>query len=162
MKLGELCRNKGIILLYHNHDFEFSKMPDGRYALNFLYDRIPSRILQTELDTCWISVSGEDPASYVEKYAGRAPLVHGKDYVEQKSEHMYGLIGLPKSSEKSLNGFAFRAVGDGVMNFPAILRAAQKAGTKWLVVEQDEHSVISALEDARRSIQFLRNLEKSK
>src|SRR5659263_449758 len=28
-KLGKICRVKNIVLLYHNHDFEFTKMKDG-------------------------------------------------------------------------------------------------------------------------------------
>jgi sugar phosphate isomerase/epimerase len=44
-----------------------------------MYETIPT--LQAELDTCWIRVAEEDPVQYIEKYSGRAPVVHLKDYL---------------------------------------------------------------------------------
>ena len=79
-EIGKACKAKGIQLLYHNHDFEFVKMADGRYALDYIYDTIPADLLQTEVDTCWVKVAGEDPAAYVKKYTGRSPVVHLKDF----------------------------------------------------------------------------------
>ena len=78
--LGEKAKALGMQLLYHNHDFEFLKV-DGKYALDILNDTVPAELLATELDTCWVNVRGEDPAGYVEKYSGRAPIVHLKDFV---------------------------------------------------------------------------------
>lgn len=82
-------------LLYHNHDFEFTKV-DGAYALDRMYADIPAALLQTELDTCWVNVAGESPVAYLNKYAGRAPVVHLKDFVMpgKKPAHMYELIGV--------------------------------------------------------------------
>ena len=77
--LGETAKKLGMTLLYHNHDFEFAKI-DGKYALDVLYDTVPADLLQTELDTCWVNVGGENPAAYVRKYTGRAPVVHLKDF----------------------------------------------------------------------------------
>ena len=48
--IGEACAAKGMTLLYHNHDFEFTKV-DGAYALDRMYADIPAALLQTELDT---------------------------------------------------------------------------------------------------------------
>ena len=91
--LGEVCNKLGMTLLYHNHDFEFTKL-DGKYALDILYEEVPASLLQTELDTCWVNVGGEDPAAYLTKYSGRAPVLHLKDFVGSKSENMYKLIGI--------------------------------------------------------------------
>ena len=53
-KIGEACKKVGITLLYHNHDFEFVKMPNGPYALDYIYTEIPADLLQTELDICGV------------------------------------------------------------------------------------------------------------
>lgn len=91
-KIGEACKKVGITLLYHNHDFEFVKMPNGQYALDYIYTEIPADLLQTELDICWVKVAGEEPVDYIKKYAGRAPVVHLKDfYKEGKPANMYEL-----------------------------------------------------------------------
>ena len=45
-----------------------------------MYRDIPASLLQTEQDTCWVKASGVDPAAYIRKYSGRAPVVHLKDF----------------------------------------------------------------------------------
>lgn len=157
-KIGELCNKKNIALLYHNHDFEFVRMDDGRYALDYLYETVSPQLLQTEIDTCWVKVSGVDPAAYVTKYAGRSPIVHLKDFVGEKSENMYELIGIDEGEKKAANKFEFRAVGYGVQDFPAILAASDSAGAEWVVVEQDAHYDNTALEDVRLSREYLAKL----
>ena len=79
-RIGSLCRKAGIQLLYHNHDFEFEPF-NGGYMLDFLYQAVPARLLQTEIDTCWVKYAGADPAAYLMQYKGRAPVVHIKDFV---------------------------------------------------------------------------------
>ncbi len=156
--LGEVANKLGMTLLYHNHDFEFEKI-DGKYALEVLYDTVPCSLLQTELDTCWVRVGGEEPAAYVKKFAGRAPVVHLKDYAGGKSEHMYELIGIESDAAPEENPFEFRPVGSGVQNIPAIIAAAESAGAEWLVVEQDQPSMsLSPIECARKSIEYLRGI----
>ena len=92
--LGAKAAEYGMTLLYHNHDFEFIKI-DGEYALDILYNEVPSEFLQTEIDTCWVNVGGENPAGYIEKYTGRAPVVHLKDFVgSNNGGPLYKLIGI--------------------------------------------------------------------
>ena len=157
-KLGAICKEKGITLLYHNHDFEFEKVEDGRYALDYMYETVSADLLQTELDTCWVKVSGEDPAAYVKKYTNRSPVVHLKDFIGEKSDNMYKLIGIDENEAQSESKFEFRAVGSGKQDFPAILEAALEAGSKWVVVEQDAHYENTAMEDIRLSREYLKSL----
>ena len=135
--LGQKLSEKGMVLGYHNHDFEFEKF-DGEYALDILYKEVGPDLLQTELDTCWVNVGGENPAEYVTKYAGRTPIVHLKDFVGTKSRNMYALIGIDEDEKKETEGpFEFRPIGKGKQNFPAIVAAADAGGAEWYVVEQD-------------------------
>lgn len=157
-KLGQVCKDKGITLLYHNHDFEFDKVEDGRYALDYLYDTVSADLLQTELDCCWVKVSGEDPAAYIRKYANRSPVVHLKDFVGEKSDNMYKLIGIDENEAQNATKFEFRAVGSGKQDFPAILEAAVESGSKWVVVEQDAHYENTPMEDIRLSREYLKSL----
>ena len=106
-EIGKACKGNGITLLYHNHDFEFDKTEDGEYVLDALYNEISEDLLKTELDTCWVNVGGENPADYVRKYTGRAPVVHLKDFVGTRSKNMYKLIGIDSSEEQS-NTFEFK------------------------------------------------------
>jgi sugar phosphate isomerase/epimerase len=163
VKLGEVVNRKGAVLLYHNHEFEFVDYK-GKYALDDLYDSIPADILQTEIDTCWAKVGGVVPAEYILKYTGRAPVVHLKDFDTSqcgKIKAEYDLIGEAKKARASSPGtFPFRAVGYGVQDIPAILKASEKAGAKWVVVEQDLPSPgKTPIECARDSLNYLNGLK---
>ena len=159
-KLGEVVNKKGATLLYHNHDFEFADYR-GKYALDDLYDSIPARLLQTEIDVCWAKVGGVDPAEYILKYTGRSPVVHLKDYESSgdgavKAE--YDLIGEKRA--RPAGAFPFRAVGYGVQDIPGIIKAAKKAGAKWLVVEQDLPTPgKTSLECAKDSLDYLNSIK---
>ena len=159
-EIGRLCNERGMTLLYHNHDFEFITLPSGRRGLDELFLDVPAELLQTELDTCWASVAGVDPVSYLRKYSGRSPLVHLKDYTGEKAENMYGLLDTEPKAVKRPSHFQFRAVGDGCQDWKAIWQACLDAGAEWVVVEQDEHEEYSPMEDMRRSLVFLRSLDR--
>lgn len=158
-KLGKVCNDAGITLLYHNHDFEFIRMPNGQYGLDYLYSEVPASLLQTELDTCWVKVAGEDPAEYVRKYSGRAPVVHLKDfYKEGNPENMYELIGIENEKKAQTGKFEFRPVGHGMQDMPSILAASLDAGAEWVVVEQDQSYDTPALEAVKMSRDYLKSL----
>lgn len=160
-KIGEALKKYDMVLMYHNHDFEFVKL-DGKYALDILYEEVRPELLQTELDTCWVNVGGENPVDYLNKYAGRCPVVHLKDFAGSKSENMYALIGIDEDEKKDTSGqFEFRALGKGVQKFPEIIDAAIAGNAEWFVVEQDCPSLgCSALECAKISVDYLKEILK--
>ena len=155
-KIGEAVNAAGMVLQYHNHDFEFDKV-DGKHLLDMLYDAVSPELLQTQIDTCWANVGGVNPSEYVKKYAGRTPTVHLKDFAGCKSENMYALIGIDEDEEKDTAGaFEFRPVGKGLQNFPSIVAAADESGAGWVIVEQDMPSMgLTPLECAAASAKYL-------
>ena len=155
---GRMCRENGIQLLYHNHDFEFAPF-SGMYGLDFIYAAIDADTLKTEIDTCWVKYAGEDPAAYVKSYCGRAPIVHLKDFVGQKGQsNPYALIGMKDDAVRDANTFEFRPVGYGCQNFVDIVDAAKQAGAEWVIVEQDDSTARTPLEDAKLSIGYLKSI----
>ncbi|WP_052487303.1 sugar phosphate isomerase/epimerase family protein [Gordoniibacillus kamchatkensis] len=115
--IGEKFRRRGITFLYHNHDWEFAKF-DGEYILDILLRETDPELVQTELDTYWIKKGGEDPAAYLSKLKGRAPLLHVKD-MEAGDERF------------------FAEIGEGIIDFAEVAGVAEQIGVQWLVVEQD-------------------------
>ncbi len=163
-EVGELLKKNGIQMLYHNHDFEFEKF-EGKYLLDWLYDTFSADILQTEIDTCWVHYAGVDPAEYVRKYTGRAPVVHLKDFVCKKLSGgpVYALISEDGSEMKASKlwdetGFEFRPVGEGIQNIKSIIDAAKDAGAEYLIVEEDQCPTASPLDSARISRENLKKL----
>jgi sugar phosphate isomerase/epimerase len=108
----------GIRLGYHNHSHELAKF-DGQLALQILIDRLDPSIF-FEIDTYWITHGGGDPAQWIRKVAGRIPAVHLKD------------MGIRYPREQYM-----MEVGEGNLNWPAILDASKSAGVEWYIIEQD-------------------------
>ena len=147
-------------LLYHNHDFEFVKI-DGKNKLDILYADTTPEELGTQVDTCWAKVGGEDPAKYIMKYAGRAPLVHIKDFVGSKSAKMYDLIdgGVVEENNEEAVPFELRPVGYGIQDVLSIIKAAENAGAEMVIVEQDNWSLgRNSIESAKLSVDYIRNI----
>ena len=155
-KFGALCREAGIQLLYHNHDFEFVQV-SGQFGLDFLYGAVDESLLKTEVDVCWVKYAGVDPAGYLRKYAGRAPVVHLKDFVGVKGDGTpYGLIGQAKQADAVK--FEYRPVGYGCQDVKGVVDAALEGGAEWLIVEQDEWYDKPPMESAKKSIDTVRGL----
>ncbi|MBN1922388.1 MAG: sugar phosphate isomerase/epimerase [Anaerolineae bacterium] len=115
---------EGIDFSYHNHRHEFRHYPvDGGHKpwLELLLEQAPPSLLNIELDTYWVQAGGGDPAAWIRRCAGRIPVLHLKDMT----------IG-PEGEQRMAE------VGEGNLNWTAILRAAQESGVKWTLVEQDD------------------------
>lgn len=154
----EEAKNLGMQMLYHNHDFEFVKL-DGEYAIDILYSAIDEALLKTELDTCWVNVGGEDPAKFIIKYKGRAPVVHLKDFIQRsKGGKLYELIGIEDDGATAQEeAFTFMPVGSGMQDMPSILAASEEAGSEWVVVEQDRPAKgATPMQSVKDSIDYLK------
>ena len=108
----------GLTFSYHNHSFELERF-NGRTGLEILYEDSDPKYFNSELDTYWIQHGGGDPAAWIRKLRGRADIIHLKDMA------MDGRTQL------------FAEVGEGNLNWPAILDACKEAGVEWYIVEQD-------------------------
>ena len=112
-KLAEV----GLGFAYHNHHMEFQKF-DGRFAMDILFDGTSPK-LTSELDVYWVQYGGASPVAWIDKLAGRLQLLHCKDYAIIEHDP------------------TFAEVGEGNLEWPAIFAAAAKAGTEYLIVEED-------------------------
>jgi len=116
--VGRKLAEAGMDFSYHNHNFELQKA-DGRTWLEILYETADPKYLKAEIDTYWIQAGGGDPAQWIRKCAGRLPVLHLKDMV------------------MGPDGVRMAEIGEGNLNWPAILEAARDAGVEWYCVEQD-------------------------
>jgi sugar phosphate isomerase/epimerase len=116
---GAIFAKHALHLSYHNHAIEMTGFGDTT-VLDFIYRETQPANLKAEIDTYWIQYGGGDPAAWIEKLSGRVPVLHLKDFGFGKDDKPF-----------------FAEVGHGNLNWPRIFAAAEKAGTEWLVVEQD-------------------------
>ncbi|KAF1055349.1 MAG: hypothetical protein GAK43_00142 [Stenotrophomonas maltophilia] len=117
-RMAAQVRAKGLRLAYHNHDFELVDF-NGKTGLELLF-AAAGPDLQTELDLAWVARSGHDPAVMLGRFRGHLFAVHAKD-------------NAPKGQAEDEGGFA--AVGQGVLDWNAILPAAAAAGVHWYIIE---------------------------
>jgi len=119
---AELVASHGLKVGIHNHWCEFDHMVDGKLP-HALFMSLTRKAF-AQLDIYWAKFGGTDPAAYLATLKGRVPLLHVKDGNLEK-----GADGRPCTPHT--------AVGAGKIDTPAAIRAAEKAGTKWLLVELD-------------------------
>jgi len=116
--LARKLAEAGLTFSYHNHFWELEKYA-GRRGLDILFEDSDPAVFFAEIDTYWIQYGGGDPAAWIRKMKGREPLVHFKD------------MGV--SGDKPV----MAEVGEGNLNWPAIVAACQDCGVEWCIVEQD-------------------------
>jgi sugar phosphate isomerase/epimerase len=150
-KVGEATKKAGIRFAYHNHSFEFEKV-DGLDTLpfDFLLTHTDPKDVKIEMDLCWITVGGQDPVAYFNKYPGRFPLVHVKDWSKEGSDpgDNVGAVGHPVTGH-------IANVGSGSIDWKNIFSHSQKAGIQHYFVENDE---AKSLADPKASYDYLSKL----
>ncbi len=117
-EVGEKLAAADLTFSYHNHNFEFVRF-GNRTGLDLIYDETDPRYLQAEIDTYWVQAGGGDPAAWIMKVKDRMPVVHLKDMAVSGREQVMA------------------EVGEGNLNWPAILQACKDANVEWYAVEQD-------------------------
>ena len=136
---AERLQEHGLSLYYHNHHIEFAKF-DGKYMLDIIAENSPAMGL--EIDVHWVQRGGLDPVRTLQKYAGRTAMVHLKDYrIGSMPEAAFGMLGSGDFAgfmQAFKDVVQFAEVGEGNLDFPSIIPAAQAAGAKYLLVEQDD------------------------
>ena len=145
-KAGETCAKSGLRLAYHNHAFEFEPAGQGT-LLDVLMQTADPKLVTLELDIMWAQVAGVNPVSVLQKYGKRVTLMHLKNVSS----------GLGPQYNEKVPREAFRAVGDGAVDIPAVLRAAQKAGVQHYFVEQDQ-TPGNPLDSLKQSYAYLTKL----
>lgn len=109
------ARERGMKVGYHNHSWEFESI--GEATPHQLMRQYLDPSVFFEIDTYWAQTAGANAAEVVKELGSRAPLLHIKDGPATKEDPM-------------------TAVGEGVMDVPAIV-AAGEGSTEWLIVELD-------------------------
>ncbi|RXZ78710.1 sugar phosphate isomerase/epimerase [Paenibacillaceae bacterium] len=131
---GKQVKASGLSYGYHNHDFEF-KLVEGKALIDHLLERLPADLLFAEFDLGWVHMGGQRPVDYINRYAGRVPLAHFKDF------------GVGRSDTE---------IGQGVVDFDSVLEVAEQAGIKYYIVEQEQFAK-SSLESAKLSLEYFKN-----
>ena len=152
-RAGEASQTAGIQFAYHNHAFEFEPYDSlgGKMPYDFLLAETDPKFVKMEMDLCWITVGGQDPLAYFDRYPGRFPMVHVKDWNKE------GAITDPHEPEAGhpVKAGHMANVGGGSIDWKRIFAQSSKAGIQHYFVENDE---AKSFEDPRASYEYLAKL----
>ncbi len=136
---GEAARDRGLSVAYHNHGFEFDRLDDGSTGLGTLLARSEAGLVSFQLDLYWAADAGSDPLDWFAEHPGRWASLHVKDRGEDGS---------------------MVSVGDGQLDFAALIDAGMASGAEHVFVEHDNPE--DPMDTAARSIAHLRGLRGSR
>lgn len=134
-RAGEESQKSGIRLGYHNHVEEFKPLSDGKLPYDVLLAETDPKLVSMEMDLGWAHEAGVDPIAYFEKYPGRFPIVHVKDFTKDRT---------------------MVDVGKGEIDWKTIFAKSDTAGIKHYLVEFDNPK--DPFESIQASYEYLEKL----
>ncbi len=145
-KAGEALAKHGLKFFYHTHGYEFQ--PHGNGTLfDLLMAETKPQFVKYEMDVFWVVHPGADPVKLLEKYGSRFELMHVKD---MRKGTQTGLFTGQSDLKNDVT------IGTGMMDWPAILKAAQKAGVKYYFIEDESPTVV---QQVPLSLRFLERVK---
>jgi len=143
---GKAARDAGLSFGYHTHGYEVVPSPEGT-LFDTLAQNTDPQLVAFQVDVFHTYHGGDDPAKVIAKYAGRVRSLHLKDMKK----------GFPVEKGKgTAPADADVPVGTGQIDWPAVLRAAMKAGATEYVLEDES---TDPLGNIPKSLAYLQGLK---
>jgi sugar phosphate isomerase/epimerase len=118
--LAASLKAKGMQVGFHNHAVEM-KVFDGKTGLEWFAEAAGPDVIIT-LDVAWAARGGQDPAALLRRLKGHVWNIHAKD-------------NAPEGTNADQRGFT--TLGQGTVDWDAVLPAAKEAGVQWFTLEHD-------------------------
>jgi len=143
---GRALRDAGLRFLYHVHGYEFQQGPDGT-LFDALATQTEAGVVDFQMDVFWVVHGGASPVALFAQYPGRFPSTHLKDMRKGTK------VGEPTGAAPDDTSVP---LGQGMLDIPGVLRAANKAGATLHFIE-DEHP--QSEKQIPRSLEYLASLK---
>ena len=144
-RAGEALDKHGLKFFYHTHGYEFLPYRDGT-LFDLLVSETNPKYVRFQMDVFWIVNPGQNPVKLFEKYGKRFELMHVKDMKAGTPESFTGQSDVTNNV----------VLGQGIIDWPNVFRAAKKAGVKWYFLEDESPTVESQLP---KSLSFLEQIK---
>jgi sugar phosphate isomerase/epimerase len=136
-KAAEICKKSGLMLGYHNHNFEWKPI-DGTTFYDTILAETDPKLVHMEMDIFWVVRAGQDPIKILEKHKGRYALAHVKDRDKKNTD---------------IN----TEIGKGSIDFKTIVPIARAAGVKHFIMEQENFTNIDPYISIKESCDYMKN-----
>lgn len=141
-KAGAMCKAHGMKFGYHNHDFEFSQILNGRSVYDIMLSETEPSMVMQQLDTGNLYNGGAKAIDIVKKYPGRFESLHVKDEILSNNGH-----------EKYISTI----LGEGIVDLKNVVDiCVQSGGTKHLIIEQEAYQNVTPMESAKKDLQVMK------
>jgi sugar phosphate isomerase/epimerase len=149
-EIGQRAKAAGVQYAYHNHNFEFRDLGDGKTGYDILLEETDASVVKFETDCGWMKVGGRDPVEYLRRYGNRIAMLHVKDFKN---------ITKPVTALFSPDRPIPTELGSGSIDYKPILEAGLKVGVKHIFVEQEPpFKEVPAMEAAAIDCSYLKSL----
>lgn len=138
------CKKAGLIFFYHLHGYEFGKAGD-QLMIDYIMEHT-SEDMTFEMDAMWTLYGGCDPVWLMKKWGHRIDLIHLKDL-------RWGIGPVHTGGAPDPTSVA---MGQGQVNFPAILRLAKEKGAKLFIIEDEAENAIDQIPQSLKFIERMR------
>jgi sugar phosphate isomerase/epimerase len=146
---GAACKAAGLRFGYHPHGYEFVPVAKGSAdtAFDVLVRETKPELVSFEMDVFWAFHGGQDPVKLLNKYPKRWVALHLKDIRKG------AVTGLSTGSAPPTDNVT---IGTGQIDWPAVLRTAQKIGVQYYFIEDETPTPLQCIPD---SVKYLRSLK---
>src|SRR5262249_25676405 len=144
-RTGETLAKHGLHFYYHTHGFEFQPYKDGT-LFDLLMAETNPKYVSYEMDVFWVFFAGQDPVTLFKKFGNRFIMTHLKAL---KKGFQTGRLtgGTDPATDVVL--------GPGQIDWPAVLKAAQRAGVKYHFIEDESPT---AAEQIPQTLRYLEQI----
>jgi len=116
-KIGKKAKAYEVKVCYHNH---WQEIINDAMGIRIICEETSPEFVSLCVDTYWVKCGGLSPVEFIKKHLDRVSYLHLKD-----------------GTEEGMKRYEFKELGQGIIDFPAIINVAKKANIEWYVVEQD-------------------------
>jgi len=109
---GKEAKKYGVKVCYHNHAKEIINNAMG---MKVICEETDPESVSLCVDTFWVQYGGLSPVDFIKENLNRVAYLHLKDMKDQE----------------------FMELGQGIIDFPAVIKAVKPIALEWAVVEQD-------------------------
>jgi inosose dehydratase len=131
-EMGKIAQDFGLTASYHPH---IGSIGEQREGVKQIMDATDPSLVKLQPDVAHLTMGNADPAEIVRTYRDRLLYFHFKDVREDQMERCRTDFEAARKAK-----LWFCELGEGVVNFPAILEAIREVDYRgWLVIEIDAY-----------------------
>ncbi len=116
-KIGRKAKAYEVKVCYHNH---WQEIINDATGIRIICEETSPEFVSLCVDTYWVKYGGLSPVEFIKRHLDRVAYLHLKD-----------------GTEEGMKRYEFKELGQGVIDFPAIIDVAKTADIEWYIVEQD-------------------------